>query len=50
MGGRGVGLRGLDLTEAQKTQIQALRQQHQRELEAVLTPEQVAKLRARRRE
>lgn len=48
MGGRGFGLCGLDLTDEQKTQIRALHQETRQQIEALLTPEQKAKLRARR--
>jgi Spy/CpxP family protein refolding chaperone len=48
MGGRGNPLCGLDLTEEQKTQIEAIHQKTRDEVEAVLTPEQREKLRARR--
>lgn len=48
MGGRGRALCGLDLTADQRTQIKALRNENRKELEAILTPEQLAKLRARR--
>ena len=48
MGGRGNPLCDLDLTEEQKTQIEAIHQKTRDEVEAVLTPEQKEKLRARR--
>lgn len=48
MGGRGFALCGLDLTDEQKTQIRALHQETRQQIEALLTPEQKAKLRARR--
>lgn len=47
-GGRGNPLCGLDLTEEQKTQITAIHEKAQQDIEAVLTPEQREKLRARR--
>jgi len=48
MGGRGFALCGLDLTAEQQAQIKALREESRREIEAILTPEQVAKLKTRR--
>jgi len=47
-GGRGNPLCGLDLTEEQKTQIEAIHQKAQQDVEAVLTPEQREKLHVRR--
>jgi Spy/CpxP family protein refolding chaperone len=47
-GGRGNPLCGLDLTEEQKSQIAAIHQKAQEQIEAVLTPEQREKLHARR--
>ena len=47
-GGRGNPLCGLDLTEEQKTQIAAIHEKTRVEIEAILTPEQREKLRARR--
>jgi Spy/CpxP family protein refolding chaperone len=48
MGGRGNPLCALDLTEDQQTQIAAIHRKAQEDTEAVLTPEQREKLRARR--
>lgn len=47
-GGPGMALRGLDLTEAQKEQVKAIHEKTRQEVEAVLTPEQLEKLKARR--
>ena len=47
-GGRGNPLCALDLTEEQKSQIAAIHQKAQQDVEAVLTPEQREKLHARR--
>ena len=47
-GGRGFALCGLDLTNDQKAQIKTLHQETRQAIEALLTPEQKAKLRARR--
>lgn len=46
--GRGMALRGLDLTDEQKTQVKAIHEKTRAEVEAVLTPEQLEKLKARR--
>lgn len=46
-GGPGARLRGLDLTEDQKAQVKALHEKLRQDIEAVLTPEQQAKLKAR---
>lgn len=46
-GGPGARLRGLDLTEDQKAQVKALHERLRQDIEAVLTPEQQAKLKAR---
>jgi len=47
-GGRGMALRGLDLTDEQKTQIKAIHDKVRQDVEAVLTPEQREQLTARR--
>lgn len=47
-GGPGMALRGLDLTDAQKEQVRAIHEKTRQEVEAVLTPEQLEKLKARR--
>lgn len=47
-GGPGMALRGLDLTDAQKEQVKAIHERTRQEVEAVLTPEQLEKLKARR--
>ena len=47
-GGRGFALCGLGLTDDQKAQIKALHEETRQAIEALLTPEQKAKLRARR--
>jgi Spy/CpxP family protein refolding chaperone len=47
-GGRGMALRGLDLTEDQKAQIKAIHDKVRQDVEAVLTPEQREQLTARR--
>jgi Spy/CpxP family protein refolding chaperone len=44
----GAGLRGLDLTEEQKTQIKAIHEQTRQAIDNVLTPEQKAKRRGGR--
>lgn len=44
----GPGLRGLDLTDAQKAQVKAIHERTRTEVEALLTPEQLEKLKARR--
>lgn len=46
--GPGRGLRGLDLTDAQKEQVKALHEKVRADIEAVLTPEQLEQLKARR--
>jgi Spy/CpxP family protein refolding chaperone len=43
-----MALRGLDLTDAQKEQVKAIHERTRQEVEAVLTPEQLEKLKARR--
>ncbi|MBM3750334.1 MAG: hypothetical protein FJW21_04020 [Acidimicrobiia bacterium] len=48
MRGQGMALRGLDLTDAQKEQVKAIHEKTRQEVEAVLTPEQLEKLKARR--
>ncbi len=48
MGGRGNPLCGLDLTAEQQAQVAAIHQRSRSEIDAVLTPEQKEKLRARR--
>ncbi len=47
-GGPGRGLRGLNLTDEQKAQVKAIHEKTKAEVEAVLTPEQLATLKARR--
>lgn len=47
-GGPGMALRGLNLTDAQKEQVKAIHEKTRQEVEAVLTPEQLEKLKARR--
>lgn len=47
-GGAGMALRGLDLTEAQRAQIKAIHEKVRQDVEGVLTPEQLAKLKNRR--
>lgn len=44
----GMALRGIDLTDAQKEQVKAIHERTRLEVEAVLTPEQLEKLKARR--
>ena len=46
--GGGFGLRGLDLTEDQKTQIKAIHEQTRQAIDNILTPEQKAKRRGGR--
>lgn len=47
-GGPGAGLRGLDLTEAQQTQLKTIREQTRLAIDNLLTPEQKAKRRGGR--
>ncbi|MDA1306180.1 MAG: hypothetical protein O2917_02810 [Acidobacteria bacterium] len=47
-GGRGMGLRELDLTDDQKAQVKAIHDKVREDVDAVLTPEQREKLAARR--
>jgi Spy/CpxP family protein refolding chaperone len=47
-GGPGWGLRGLNLTDEQKAQVKAIHEKTKAEVEAVLTPEQLATLKTRR--
>ena len=47
-GGRGMALRGLDLTEEQKAQVKAIHDKVRQDVDAVLTPEQREKMAARR--
>lgn len=47
-GGRGAALCGLDLTDEQQAQIKTIHEKTREQVEAVLTPEQLEKLRARR--
>lgn len=44
----GMALRGLGLTDAQKAQVKAIHEKTRQEVEAVLTPEQLETLKARR--
>lgn len=46
--GRGMPLRGLNLTEEQHAQVKALHEKLRADIEAVLTPEQLATLKQRR--
>lgn len=46
--GRGPALRGLNLTEDQQAQVKALHEKLRADIEAVLTPEQLATLKQRR--
>lgn len=46
--GGGIGLRGLDLTEEQRTQVKALHEKLRQDTDAILTPEQKEKLKTRR--
>lgn len=46
--GPGAGLRGLNLTEAQQTQLKAIREQTRQAIDNLLTPEQKAKRRGGR--
>jgi Spy/CpxP family protein refolding chaperone len=47
-GGPGLALRGLALTDDQKAQVKAIHEKTRAEIQAVLTPEQLATLKARR--
>lgn len=47
-GGPGTGLRGLNLTEAQQTQLKTIREQTRLAIDNLLTPEQKAKRRGGR--
>ena len=47
-GGPGFGLRGLDLTDDQKTQLQAIHEQTRQAIDNILTPEQKARRRGGR--
>lgn len=46
--GAGAGLRGLDLTEDQRTQLKAIHEQTRQAIDNILTPEQKAKRRGGR--
>lgn len=46
-GGPGARLRGLNLTDEQKAQVKAIHEKLRQDIEAVLTPEQQAQLKAR---
>ena len=47
-GGPGMALRGLNLTDEQKTQVKAIHEKAKADVEAVLTPEQLETLKPRR--